>query len=133
MFVPSNEAIIEAQLSGQLPLTGDEGSTILTASEKAKLANYIRTFFVADKEIFTDGKLTGTFVTQNKNVSESTLGNDVFYTMNVSKEGERLKVTMENGTSAYVDVSDPIEHPQNMICQDGIIQVIDNVFISYYK
>ncbi|MCS3050075.1 fasciclin domain-containing protein [Parabacteroides johnsonii] len=133
LFVPSNEAIIEAQLSGQLPLTGDEGSTILTASEKAKLANYIRTFFVADKEIFTDGKLTGTFVTQNKNVSESTLGNDVFYTMNVSKEGERLKVTMENGTSAYVDVSDPIEHPQNMICQDGIIQVIDNVFISYYK
>ncbi|WP_106831398.1 fasciclin domain-containing protein [Parabacteroides pacaensis] len=133
LFVPSNEAIIAAQLAGLLPLTGNEGSTTLTADGKAKLAKYLRTFFVADKEIFTDGKLTGTFSTRNKNTAESTIGNDVFYAMSVFKEGNGLKVTMGDGTSAYADLSDPVGHPQNMICEDGIIHVIDNVFISYYK
>lgn len=133
VFVPSNEAIIEAQLADLLPKTGNEGSSTLSAAEKAKLAKYIRTFFVTDQEIFTDGKRTGKFATRNNDVAASIPGRDVFYTMNVSYEGNRLKLTMEDGTSAYADLSDPVGHPQNMICEDGIVHVIDNVFISYYK
>lgn len=133
VFIPSNEAIKEAQLADLLPKTGDEGTTTLTTADKAKLAKYLRTFFVPNKEMFTDGKLIGTFPTQNLNPKASSPGNDVFYSMTVTASANSLAVKMEDGSTATVSLSDPIGTPQNMICDDGIIHVIDNVFISYYK
>ena len=128
VFIPSNEAIIAAQVAGKLPKTGAQGTTSLTAADKLRLTAYLKCFFVPEKQILTDGKLTGTFLTSKLDAA-STPGNDVFVPITVSLP---ILTVTEQGTSAKVDLSQPLIYPQNMLCKDGVVQIIDNAFTSQY-
>ncbi|MCL4483722.1 MAG: hypothetical protein M1445_14115 [Bacteroidetes bacterium] len=43
-----------------------------------------------------------------------------------------LTVTDSKGTKAMVDLSQPLIYPQNMLCTDGVVQIINNAFTSQY-
>jgi len=126
LFVPSNEAIIAAQLADQLPRTGAQGNTVLDVVGKGRLFNYIKYFFVAQQQIFTDGKVTGAFQTSKTNAA----GNNLL--LNVGYNGGTLTVTDTNGAEGRVLLNNPGNYPQNVIARDGVIQVINNAFISQY-
>jgi uncharacterized surface protein with fasciclin (FAS1) repeats len=131
VFVPSNEAIIAAQVAGKLPKTGAQGSQTLSSAEKARLIAYIKYFFVPDQEIFTDGKVTGTFGSSKPDPA-STPSNPLFLPLSVSYPANVLTITDSKGTSAKVDTSQPNTYPQNMIAIDGVIQIIDDAFTGQY-
>jgi uncharacterized surface protein with fasciclin (FAS1) repeats len=124
LFVPSNEAIIAAQNAGQLPKTGAQGTTVLDASGKARLFAYIKYFFI-QQIVFTDGKQVGTFPTSK------TDANGVALPLTVSYPGV-LTVTDNTGAHGQVNISNVNNYPQNVIAKDGVIQVIDNAFVSQY-
>lgn len=134
LFVPSNESIIAAQnlypAAGSLPQTGAQGSTTITTAMKTQLLAYIKGFFVPDKQICTDGKILGPFNTSNLNITASTPGNDVFYQLTISLP--MLTVKNSKGTSALVDLSQPLIYPQNRLCTDGVVHIINNAFTSQY-
>jgi uncharacterized surface protein with fasciclin (FAS1) repeats len=130
LFVPSNEALIAAQVAGKLPKTGAVlPNTTLTAADRLKLTAYLKYFFVPEQQIFTDGKLIGTFLTSKLDAA-STPGNDTFVPVTVSLP--RLTVKDSKGTSAIVDLLQPLLYPQNTLCKDGVVQIIDNAFTSQY-
>ena len=129
LFVPSNEVIIAAQVAGKLPKTGAQGSTTLTAAQKTQLANYLKYFFVPEQQIFTDGKVLGTFATSRLDPS-STPGNDIFQKLII--ELPVLTLTSTNGNKAKVDIAQPLVYPQNFQCKDGVIHIIDNAFTYQY-
>jgi uncharacterized surface protein with fasciclin (FAS1) repeats len=131
VFVPSNEAIIAAQVAGKLPKTGAQGSQTLTAAEKLKLIAYLKYFFVPEQEVFTDGKATGTFSTSKPDAA-STPANPLFLPITVSSASGQLVVKDNTGKTANVDMTKPILYPQNTIAIDGVIQIIDDAFTSQY-
>jgi uncharacterized surface protein with fasciclin (FAS1) repeats len=131
VFVPSNEAIIAAQVAGKLPKTGAQGSQTLTAAEKLKLIAYLKYFFVPEQEIFTDGKSSGTFST-SKSDPASTPANPLFLPITVSYVSGQLVVKDNTGKTANVDMTKPAVYPQNTIAIDGVIQIIDDAFTSQY-
>jgi uncharacterized surface protein with fasciclin (FAS1) repeats len=132
LFVPSNEAIVEAENAGLLPKTPLESGQELTLEDKEKLENYLRYFFVQEQQILTTGNVTGAHLTASRTPASTTL-KDVYYPITISKSGNTIKISSLNDETAIVDVSSPTTLLQNMICQDGIIQVIDNAFISLYN
>ncbi len=130
LFVPSNEAIIAAQVAGKLPKTGAvTPNTTLTAAIRAQLLSYIKFFFVPEQQIFTDGKLLGPFLTSKLDAT-STPGNDIFVPMTIMLPA--LTVKDNKGTTAKVDLLQPLLYPQNRLCKDGVVQIIDNAFTSQY-
>ncbi len=130
LFVPSNAAIIAAQVAGKLPKTGAvTPNTTLTPAIRAQLLAYIKLFFVPEQQIFTDGKLLGNFLT-SKLDPVSTPGNDVFVPFTISLPA--LTVKDNKGTTAKVDLLQPLTTPQNTLCKDGVVQIIDNAFTSQY-
>lgn len=126
LFVPSNEALIAAQVAGVLPKTGAQGTTVLDAAGKSRLFSYLKYFFVGQQQIFTDGKSTGNFLTSKTNVAGNNLPLTVSFPSGV------LTVTDNTGVQASVLLSNPNNYPQNVIAKDGVIQVIDNAFTSQY-
>lgn len=126
LFVPSNEAIIAAQVAGILPKTGAQGTTVLDAAGKSRLFAYLKYFFIGQQQIFTDGKSTGTFLTSKTNAVGDNLSLTVSYPAGV------LTVTDNTGVQASVLLSNLNNYPQNVIAKDGVIQVIDNAFTSQY-
>ena len=135
LFVPSNQAIINAQNAGLLPKTGLENpdNETITEEERLQLAYYLSYFFINVQQIFTDGKTTGTFETRYPNFLETKPNKNVFLNATVSYDGGQLTLTGSEGDVGKVVMSDPVNMPQNMICRDGIIQIVDNVFINQYK
>jgi uncharacterized surface protein with fasciclin (FAS1) repeats len=131
LFVPSNESIIAAEVAGKLPKTGAQGSQTLSGTEKARLINYIKYFFVADQEIFTDGSKTGAFNT-SKLDPLSTSANVLYLPLTVGSSGNTISVTDNNGSTALVDTSQPSNWPENTLAIDGVIQIINNAFTSQY-
>lgn len=131
LFVPSNDAIIAAQIAGTLPKTGAQGTQSLTTAQKARLVNWVKYFLVPDQEIFTDGKVTGVFPTSKPDPA-STPANPLFLPVTVSFSGGVLTVTDNTGKTAKVDMTQPAVYPQNTIAIDGVIQIIDNAFPSQY-
>jgi hypothetical protein len=131
LFAPSNDAIIAAQVAGKLPKTGAQGNQTLSAAEKLRLIAYIKYFFIAEQEIFTDGKVTGTFMT-SKPAPNSTQANPLFLPMTISYPASILTVTDNTGKSAKVDMTKPSTYPQNTIAIDGVIQIIDDAFSHQY-
>jgi uncharacterized surface protein with fasciclin (FAS1) repeats len=135
LFIPSNQSIIDAQNAEILPRTGDQkpdGTPDLDDAEKQRLINYLRYFFVPAQEFFTIGSTVGTFITQSIDAVNSTPNKDTYFPIEVSYTGNTLAVKSVDGISATVDLSNPASMPQNMICSDGVIQVIDNAFTSRY-
>jgi uncharacterized surface protein with fasciclin (FAS1) repeats len=130
LFVPSNESIIDAQIAGKLPKTGAQGSTTLTDSQKLVLASYLKFFFVSDNQIFTDGKVTGTFLTSKKESATAIVPK--FIPIFLSFSGGNLIVKDVTGSSATVNKNDPLLYPQNTIAKDGVIQIIDSALTSQY-
>lgn len=141
LFVPSNEVITAAQMAGILPKTGaviPNEPTVSTSDlsikdlvKKAKLEAYIRYFFIRDQQIFTDGKNTGTFI--NSRII-SLPGFEIQYmTSSITYQGNILTLN-EIGTSTIGKVlkNNPLLYPQNTIAKDGVIQIIDNAFMSKY-
>lgn len=126
LFVPSNEALIAAQLTDQLPRTGAQGTAVLDLAGKARLFSYIKYFFVAQQQVFTDGKVTGSFQTSKTNAA----GNNLM--MTVSFNGGILTVTDTSGAQGQVLLTNPGNYPQNVIAKDGVVQVINNAFTSQY-
>lgn len=131
LFVPSNDAIIAAQIAGKLPKTGAQGNQTLNATERARLANWVRFFLVPEQEIFTDGKITGIFAT-SKPAPGSTPANPLFIPVTVTYPASVLTVTDNLGKSAKVDMTKPAIFPQNTIAIDGVIQIIDDAFTAQY-
>lgn len=130
LFVPSNEVIIAAQVAGKLPKTGDiKPNTSLTATDKLKLIAYLKYFFVPDQQILTDGKLIGTFPTRKLDAT-STPSDILYVPITISHPALTLKDS--KGTSAKVDLTQPLIYPQNTLCKDGIVHIIDNAFTSQY-
>jgi uncharacterized surface protein with fasciclin (FAS1) repeats len=130
LFVPSNDVLIAAQVAGKLPKTGAvTPNTVLTAADKLKLIAYLKCFFVPEQQIFTDGKTVGTFLTSKLDAT-STPGNDIFVPLTISLPALTLKDS--KGTSAKVDLTQPLIYPQNTLCKDGVVQIIDNAFTSQY-
>ena len=130
LFVPSNDVLIAAQVAGKLPKTGAvTPNTSLTAADKLRLIAYLKCFFIPEQQIFTDGKLTGTFLTSKLDAA-STPGNDIFVPLVVSLPALTLRDS--KGTSAKVDLTQPLVYPQNTLCKDGVVQIIDNAFTSQY-
>jgi hypothetical protein len=43
-----------------------------------------------------------------------------------------LTLKDSKGTSAKVDLTQPLIYPQNTLCKDGVVQIIDNAFTSQY-
>jgi len=127
LFAPSNEAIIAAQNANILPKTGAQGTTVLDVAGKARLFSYIKYFFVAQQQIFTDGKVTGSFQTSKTNAAGSNLSLTVS-----ANGGGTLTVTDTNGAQGQVLLSNPGNYPQNVIARDGVVQVINNAFTSQY-
>ncbi|GHT70292.1 hypothetical protein AGMMS50239_38500 [Bacteroidia bacterium] len=133
LLVPSNQAIIDAQNAGLLPPTGrekPEGTPDLTALEQKKLANYLRYFFIPEVDIFTDGKTSGTFNTQAPDPALSTASKPVPLKLSVSYAGREVTISNDQGEVGKVKMTEPVI--QNMLAIDGVIQVVDNVFISRY-
>ncbi|MDD4922186.1 MAG: fasciclin domain-containing protein [Bacteroidales bacterium] len=126
LFCPSNDAIIAAQVAGKLPKTGAQGTTTLSAAQKLQLISYLKYFFVANAEIFTNGEKIGTFET----VRQETNGD--FRTITVSLPAPDLTVTASDGTVAHVIPNNAALYPQNKICSDGVVHIIDNAFTSQY-
>jgi hypothetical protein len=60
----------------------------------------------------------------------STPGNDIFVPLTISLPALTLKDS--KGTSAKVDLTQPLIYPQNTLCKDGVVQIIDNAFTSQY-
>lgn len=131
LFVPSNDAIIAAQIAGKLPKTGAQGNQTLNAAEKARLVNWVKFFLVAEQEIFTDGKVTGIFPT-SKPAPGSTPANPLFIPVTVTYPASVLTITDNLAKSAKVDMTKPTIYPQNTIAIDGIIQIIDDAFTAQY-
>ena len=131
LFMPSNDAIIAAQVAGTLPKTGAQGSQTLTTAQKARLVNWVKYFLVPDQEIFTDGKVAGVFSTSKPDPA-STPANPLFLPLNVSYSAGVLTVTDNTGRSAKVNMTQPSVFPQNTIAIDGVIQIIDDAFPSQY-
>jgi len=131
LFVPSNEAIIAAQVAGKLPKTGAQGNQTLSAADKLRLIAYLKFFFIPEQEIFTDAKVTGTFST-SKPASNSTPANPLFVPVEVSYPGGTLTVKDNTGKTAKVDMTKPTVYPQNTIAIDGVIQIIDDAFTNQY-
>ncbi|MEI6678326.1 MAG: fasciclin domain-containing protein [Mariniphaga sp.] len=130
LFVPSNAALIAAQVAGKLPKTGAvTPNTVLTAANKLQLISYLRYFFVPEQQIFTDGLLKGTFLSFKLDAL-STPGNDIFVPVTISLP--ILTVTDNKGTVGKVDILQPLVFPQNTLCKDGVIQITDNAFTSQY-
>lgn len=130
LFVPSNESIIAAQLAGILPITPVPAGTIITDDVKKRLAQYLSYFFVSDQQMFTDGKVIGTYNTRRQ-APTSTPTNISYLKMTIAYAGT-LRVTSSTGVTATVSRADPLGHPQNRIAKDGVIQIIDNAFTSQY-
>ena len=130
LFVPSNDAIIAAQVAGKLPKTGAQGSQTLTAAEKARLVNWVKFFLVPEQEIFTDGKVTGVFPTSKPDPA-STPSNPLFIPVTVTYPGV-LTIKDNLGKTAIVDMSNPTLYPQNTIAIDGVIQIINDAFTAQY-
>lgn len=131
LFMPSNDAIIAAQVAGKLPKTGAQGTQTLTAAEKARLVNWVKFFLVPEQEIFTDGKVTGIFPTSRPDPA-STPANPLFIPITVTFPGSILTVMDNLGKTSKVDMTKPTVFPQNTIAIDGIIQIIDDAFTAQY-
>jgi len=131
LFMPSNDAIIAAQVAGKLPKTGAQGTQTLTAAEKARLVNWVKYFLVPERETFTDGKVTGIFPTSRPDPA-STPANPIFVPINVTYPAGVLTVTDNTGKIATVSMTNPTVYPQNTIAIDGIIQIIDDAFTAQY-
>ncbi|MGV8093997.1 MAG: fasciclin domain-containing protein [Mangrovibacterium sp.] len=130
LFVPSNEAIIAAQEANKLPKTGAQGSTSLSAADKIRLANYIKSFFIPEREIFTDGKILGSFPTVKVDANASTPSEIIYVPVEISLPA--LTVKTKDGSVGKVILSDQKAYPQNRICMDGVVHIIDNAFTSQY-
>ncbi|MDB5003311.1 MAG: hypothetical protein JWQ34_1536 [Mucilaginibacter sp.] len=129
LFVPSNEAIIAAQVAGKLPKTGTvTPNTVATDALRMQVISYLSYFFVPDKQAFTDGAITGTFPTR-KIQTASPL---VYAPLTISYVNGTLRLTSKAGEIATVDKAQPAKYPQNKFAKDGVIQVIDNAFTSQY-
>jgi len=147
LFVPSNDAIKAAQFAGKLPRTGDRTGDIIATNDstvsttdltlknvtkRARLQSYIRYFFVREKQILTDGKITGTVVTSKKDPI-STPTDPVYILASITYPGGIVTFNeIGTGTTGKVIMTDPVNTPQNTIAKDGIIQIIDNAFTSKY-
>jgi uncharacterized surface protein with fasciclin (FAS1) repeats len=131
LFMPSNDAIIAAQVAGKLPKTGAQGNQTLNAADKARLVDWVKFFLVPEQEIFTDGKVTGVFPI-SKPAPGSTPANPLFIPVTVTYPASVLTVTDNLGKSAKVDMTKPTVYPQNTIAIDGIIQIIDDAFTLQY-
>ena len=88
-------------------------------------------FFIPEQEIFTDGKITGTFPT-SKPAANSTAANPIFLPMTISFPANVLTVTDNTGKTASVDMTKSNTHPQNTLAIDGVIHIIDNAFTNQY-
>lgn len=131
LFMPSNDAIIAAQVAGKLPKTGAQGMQTLTAAEKARLVNWVKYFLVPEQEAFTDGKVTGIFPTSRPDPA-STPANPLFVPVSVTYPAGVLTVTDNTGKTSKVIMTNPTVYPQNTIAIDGIIQIIDDAFTAQY-
>ena len=141
LFVPSNEAITEAQNAGLLPKTGavtpvepvDAIGRISNLETRDRLAKWLRLFFVQDKQIFTDGSTTGAILTSQLD-PRSTATDLIYVPASVTYTGGVIKFASV-GTPAVagsVITTDKVNYPSNVIARDGLIQIIDNAFTSKY-
>ena len=152
LFIPSNFAIDSVQTKGTKPFAWTTPATI-AAADLPRLQQWIRHCFVyqdadlvAENQLFTNG--------QNVN------GSAKYYTRKQSGTGEqpitikfdpvnqRLILTDSNGmnaqtvsevTSIFPQPVQPVSPlpnlvtitPQNVLCKDGVIQIINKVFKQY--
>lgn len=129
LFVPSNEAITAAQMAGKLPKTGAvTPNTTATDALRLQVISYLSYFFVADKQAFTDGAVTGTFPTRKIQTATPL----VYAPLTISYVNGTLQLTSKAGEIATVDKTQPSKYPQNKFAKDGVIQVIDNAFTSQF-
>ena len=140
LFVPSNDAITAAQVAGILPKTGavlpnepNVSGVINDLVKRARLEAYLRYFFIQQKQILTNGNITGTFATSKKDPVLSTPTDPVYIQASITCPGGVLTFNEIGTTSTgIVDMTQPTIYPQNTLAQDGIIQIINNAFTSKY-
>jgi len=140
LFVPSNNAITAAQVAGILPKTGavlpnepNVSGVINDLVKRARLEAYLRYFFIQQKQILTDGTITGIFATSKKDPVLSTPTDPVYIKASITYTGGVVTFNEIGATSTgIVDMTQPTIYPQNKLAQDGIIQIINNAFTSKY-
>jgi len=141
LFVPSNEAITTAQNAGLLPKTGavkpvepiDAVGRISNLDTRARLAEWLRLFFVQDKQVFTDGSVTGIMLTSQLD-PRSTATDLNYVPVSVTYSGGVIKLASVGtpDVAGNVITTDKVNYPANVIAKDGLIHIIDNAFTSKY-
>lgn len=152
LFIPSNAAIDSVQKKGTKPFAWTT-ATNLSANDVTRLQQWIRHCFVfidadsdAANQLFTTGKnynSTATYYTRKQ------LGAGVQpITVKYDAVNKRLSLTDSNGMNAVTvnEVSSiwpqPVQPvspapnlititPQNVLCKDGVIHIINKVFKQY--
>ncbi len=141
LFVPSNTVITDAQVAGILPKTGavlpilavDAVGRITDLVIRARLAEWVKYFFVQDNQVLTNGSVTGTLLTSRLDPI-STTTNPVFVPVSVTYSAGTINFKSFDTPSVTgnVLVSNKVLYPYNTIAKDGLLQIIDNAFTSKY-
>jgi hypothetical protein len=152
LFIPSNFAIDSVQTKGSKPFAWTTPATI-TGTNLTLLQQWIRHCFVyvdADSiganQLFTNGK---NYNASYKYYTRKQIGtNEQPITIKYDNVNKRLVLTDSNGmsaqtvsevTSIYPQPVQPVSPlpnlntitPQNVLCKDGVIQIINKVFKQY--
>jgi len=111
VFAPTNQAIADAQLAGQLPTDEDE------------LKEFVYYHFVRGTTVFDDGEFSGTLPTQRR---DTIIGSDIFYEpLDFSNAVYNLMVTDKSGQDVTVDHTDA-----NRLIEGGSLHKINSVLLS---
>jgi uncharacterized surface protein with fasciclin (FAS1) repeats len=110
-FIPTNDALDQFITDGNLP------------SNEAELQNFIKYFFI-DDVVFSTQTTNSTSETLSANHELSTDFHTVYNTIEISGNPGNLKIKGTNNTS---DINIIEGKDSNIICEDGIIHLVDGV------
>lgn len=141
LFVPSNSVITDAQIAGILPKTGavlpnlavDAVGRIADVGIRARLAEWVKYFFIQNNQVLTNGSVTGTLLTSRLD-PVSTATNPVYVPVSVTYTSGVINIKSFDipAVTGMVIMSDRVLFPYNTIAKDGLIHIIDNAFTSKY-
>lgn len=111
VFAPTNQALADAQLAGQIPADEDD------------LKDFIYYHFVRGTTVFDDGEFSGTLPTQRR---DTIIGSDIYYEpLDFSNSIQNLMVTDLTGQNVTVDHADA-----NGLIEGGSLHKINSVLLS---
>jgi uncharacterized surface protein with fasciclin (FAS1) repeats len=111
VFAPTNDAIIQARINGEIP------------DSISELQNFVRYHFLRDEVIFDDGEISGEFETAK--IDSAGADRTYFAPVEIVNARKNLQVIDKTGTSISVNNS-----KANNIVLQGVLHKIDKVFLE---